>query len=81
MEKAYNSSLLGQEFIDGCTVLSANQPIVIKEYTGSDRCNYNAFQTAYLQFQACESAMWAEWERGKQLIPFFGDFQYVLGQS
>ena len=42
---AYNVSVLGKDFIDGCPVLSREEPGLVKFHSDSDKCDYMTFET------------------------------------
>ena len=52
-QMAYNVSVLGKDFIDGCPVLSREESGLVKFYADSDQCDYAVFEGRWRAFRSC----------------------------
>lgn len=50
---AYNVSVLGKDFIDGCPVLSREEAGLVKFYADSNKCDYTVFEGRWRAFRSC----------------------------
>ena len=63
-QEAYNSTGLGgRGFIRGCPVLSENEASVVRRISGSNRCDFIEFESAFRRWDECTAEAVEERER------------------
>jgi len=56
LQAAYNITFLGQTYIDSCPILSREEPKIVREITGSNKCDFTTFESNWRSYKSCESA-------------------------
>ncbi len=83
MQKAYNVSFLGQDFIDGCSAMKNVEGEALDFVDGSKDCTFSQFEKSHREYKECQNKAVDLKDRGMALINvgLFSDVKYDFDRS